>query len=244
MHHQQQSLAGRVVPSADFLDAETLLTTLRQLAAHRGTSNLRAVASQWHKHYTSVLLVPILTAMTTARVGLDGGMVNVTMLLDDTGLPTSAILTDTVQLPDSPALHRRVLTGVFTNQLIPLIDHLRTVTGVPRRILRANIANVIADLYDKLDKDPAAASAAAEDRRILLDSPVDLLTGGPNPLHNLVGYDPIAVPGLPPALRSRQVCCQRFLLPGDKPCASCPRRPLDERITAALQKKAKREALR
>jgi ferric iron reductase protein FhuF len=233
-----------MMPSAQFLDPDTLLTTLTELALHRGTTNLRAVASQWYKHYNSVLLVPILTALTTARVGLDGGMENVTMLLDDTGLPTSAILTNTVPLPDSPDLHHRVLTGALTNHLIPLIDQLRTVTGVPRRILWANVANVIADLYDKLGKDAEAASAAAEDRHILLDCPVDLLTGGPNPLYNLVRYEPIAVPGLPPALRSRQVCCQRFLLPNDKPCAGCPRRPLDERITAALQKKAKREALR
>lgn len=233
-----------MIPSAQFLDPDTLLSTLRALALQRGTPNLRAVASQWHKHYNSVLLVPILSAMTQARVGLDGGMANVTMRLDDTGLPTNAILTNTVPLPDSPDLHRRVLTGALTNHLVPLIDQLRAVTGVPRRILWANVANVIADLYDKLDKHPESARNAAEDRRILLDSPVDLLTGGPNPRYNLVHYEPICVVGLPPNLRARQVCCQRWLLPDDKPCASCPRRSLDERITAALKKKAKREALR
>jgi ferric iron reductase protein FhuF len=222
-----------VVPAAQFLDTGTLSRTLRGVAEHLGTSNLRAVASLWHKHYTTTLLRPILAAMTLAGVGLDGAITNVSVALDKSGLPKRLILHDTTAIVTHSRqdLQRFTLDNVRERHLALLIDQLRAVTGVSRRILWTNVANLVADLYDGLTRRPEV-STAAEDRQALLDSPVDLLTGGVNPLHNLVSYQPIDVPGLPEAARCRQACCERHLLPGYKPCYTCPRLSLEQRIAA------------
>lgn len=242
--------ASQVVPAAGFLDERILTETLTRLADHLHTSNLRAVASFWHKHYVATLLIPVLSAMTITGAGLDASTANVSFAHDEAGLPRRLLLHPSTPVRrhaprwngGGPAgstaqdLQRFVLQSVRENHLIPLIDLLRDTTGIPRRILWVNVANLVADVYDGLAQSPHHA-AAAEDRAALLDSPVDLITGGPNPLHNLVRYEPVAVPGLPAALRCRTACCQRYSLPGYQPCTTCPRLSPEERIERTLAHK-------
>jgi ferric iron reductase protein FhuF len=245
-----QAPASQVVPAAGFLDERILTEALTQLAGELHTSNLRAVASFWQKHYVATLLIPVLSALTIAGAGLDASTANVSLALDQTGLPRRLLLRPSTPIRlHAPRwnssgraeatlqdLQRFVLQSVRENHLVPLIDLLRELTGIPRRILWVSTANVIADVYDGLAQSPYQ-EAAAEDRAALLDSPVDLITGGPNPLHNLVRYEPVDVPGLPPALRCRAACCQRYSLPGYQPCTTCPRLSLDERINRTLAHK-------
>lgn len=238
-----------LVPAARFLDPDVLEPALQHLAANLGTTNLRAVTSQWHKHYSAALLQPVLAAMTVAGIGLDGSMDNTAFTFDAKGFPRKLVLSNTAPvlvygprwdgapavcgLPD---LQRVVADTVRERHLAPLIDRLRTVTGIPRRILWTNVANVVADLYDKLAGRPETCGAAAEDRAALLDSSADLLGGGANPLFGLVRYEPVAVPGLPEQVRCRNACCQRYSLPGFQACTTCPRLSLEQRL-AAMEKK-------
>lgn len=240
-----------VVPATAFLEGDLLRQVILRLANNLGTARIRAVGSLWNKHYNATLLSPVLAAVARTGVGLDGSAPNVGIILSAEGLPRRLV----IRGPERPMLfgprlpsalrrsdfgqrvtsvvelYRYVLPRVLENHLAPVIERLRLVTGVSRRILWGNAGNLVADLYDKMTAEgPAMAAVAAADRAVVLDARHDLVSGERNPLFNAVRYEPLDEPGLPTTIRCRLTCCQRYVLPNMPQCYTCPLLPSSERI--------------
>lgn len=215
----------QLVPALAFLAPGVLAGTLAEAAAHWGTADMRVAASLWSKWYCAALLSPILGAFTLADVGLDGSAGQITMAVR-AGLPRG-ILPHGVLARETPAPHRdqvrrSVLTGLFSEHLVPLVAHLHRLSGLPVRVMWCNAGNLCADLFDRLGRRQDAPPTVADDRRVLMEEPWDWATPHHNPLSGTVRYEETGEPAPLATVRIRQVCCLRHQIPGMTTCSTCP----------------------
>lgn len=250
-----------VVPAESYLRPETLRAAIERAAEDWQTTDLRAVASVWNKHYNAAVLSGPLAAMTLRGIGLDASISRARIVLDG-GLP-KALLLDSVAtsvvfrprfLADEPhfsdfadvdrvdELHRFVFVRLFQQHLGLIVQQLHGLTGLSAKIMWGNAGNLCADLYDRLARLPDAASTVSEDRVALLERRDGSTKDGRNPLYRTVRYEPLNVPDLPSVVRVRRSCCLKHRLPGHAACYVCPLLGVDERV-GLLQQSRTHEAV-
>jgi ferric iron reductase protein FhuF len=242
-----------LLPALAYLDPGTLLAAIDRVRAWYGTPDPRVAASLWNKHYNAAVLPGILAAMTLTGVGLNTTITNAGIVLRD-GVPMTLRLDSlaeaTVFLPRFPGmlrdcdgrslrnvqdLHQMVLTGLFREHLQLIIDRLADLTRLSKKILWDNAGNLCADLYERIAASYDALAAVAEDRRVLLEILESLVIGQRNLLHQSVGYQRLATPGMPATVRVRRTCCLRYRSPESEPCYACPLLTTSERIAVMKQ---------
>lgn len=234
------------IPAAAFLEASTLLSALEAVAEQWRAPDICVAASLWNKHYNAAVVSGVLAAMTLGGIGLDGSIANTSIMLDH-GLPKALLLHDArgcvyqprlaAELSASscgrrvaalPELYAAVIATTFEHHIRPVIELLHALTRLSRQILWGNVANLCADLYDRLALEPALAAVAHADRSLLLERDPCPGLSGANPMHGTVCYERSA--GAAVMSRVRQRCCLRYRLPEGTSCHKvCPRRHNEER---------------
>jgi ferric iron reductase protein FhuF len=234
------------IPAAAFLEAPTLLSALEAAAEQWRAPDICVAASLWNKHYNAAVVSGVLAAMTLGGLGLDGSIANTSIMLDH-GLPKALLLHDARGYAYRPRLapalitsrrgehvaaltelHAAVIAAAFERHIRPMIEQLHALTRLSRQILWGNVANLCADLYDRLALEPALASAAYADRALLLECAECPGLSGANPMCGTVCYERSA--GSAVMSRMRQRCCLRYRLPEGTSCQKiCPLRHNEER---------------
>lgn len=233
------------IPAAAFLEASTLLSVLEAVAAQWRAPDICVAASLWNKHYNAAVVSGVLAAMTLGGIGLDGSIANTSIMLDH-GLPKALLLHDARgyvyqprlasaltasscgrRVAALPELHAAVIATTFEQHIRPVIEQLHALTRLSRQILWGNVANLCADLYDRLALEPALAAIAHTDRALLLERDACPGLNGANPMLGTVCYERSAGAVMS---RVRQRCCLRYRLPEGTSCQKvCPRRHNEER---------------
>lgn len=234
------------IPAAAFLEVPTLRSALQAAAEQWRAPDICVAASLWNKYYNAAVVPGVLAAMTLGGIGLDGSIANTSILLEH-GLPKALLLHDArgyVYRPRLapalissgrgepvaalPELYEVVIAGAFERHIRPMIERLHALTRLSRQILWGNVANLCADLYDRLELEPALASIACADRSLLLDCDECPGLSGANPMCGTVCYERSA--GSAVMSRMRQRCCLRYRLPEGTSCQKiCPLRHNEER---------------
>lgn len=239
------------IPAAAFLDAPTLLGALEAAAELWRAPDICVAASLWNKHYNAAVIPGVLAALTLGGIGLDGSLANTSMSFDH-GLPKALLLHNArgyvyqprlaPALAESgrgrrvatlPELYAAVIAGTFERHIRPVIEQLHALTRISRQILWGNVANLCADLYDRLALKPALACVAEADRAQLLERSECPGLSGTNPMLGAVWYERSA--GSAVMSRVRQRCCLRYRLPEGSHCLKvCPLRHNEERELSRL----------
>ncbi|HEY0737801.1 MAG TPA: siderophore-iron reductase FhuF [Herpetosiphonaceae bacterium] len=234
------------IPAAAFLEAPTLLSALEAAVEQWRAPDICVAASLWNKHYNAAVVSGVLAAMTLGGIGLDGSIANTSIMLDH-GLPKALLLHEArgcvygPRLASSlvasqrgrrvaalPELYDAVIATTFERHIRPVIEQIHALTRLSRQILWGNVANLCADLYDRLALEPALASVAHADRSLLLERGECPGLIGANPMHGAVCYERSA--GSAVMSRVRQRCCLRYRLPEGTSCQKvCPLRHNEER---------------
>ncbi|MBV9789374.1 MAG: siderophore-iron reductase FhuF [Chloroflexi bacterium] len=234
------------IPAAAFLDTSTLLRSLEAAAEQWRAPDICVAASLWNKHYNAAVLSGVLVAMTLGGIALNGSIANTSIIFDH-GLPKALLLHDArgcvyqprlaPTLVEShcgrpvatlPELYEAVIATTFEGHIRPVIEQLHALTRISRQILWGNVANLCADLYDRLAQEPTLACLAHADRALLLESGECPGLSGANPMCGAVWYERSA--GSLVMSRVRQRCCLRYRLPEHAPCLKvCPLRHHEER---------------
>lgn len=229
------------IPAAAFLEAPMLLRSLEAAAEQWRAPDICVAASLWNKHYNAAVVSGVLAAMTLGGIGLDGSIANTSIMLDQ-GLPKALLLHDArgcvyqprlaSALTESsrgrrvaalPELYAAVIATTFERHIRPAIEQLHALTRLSRQILWGNVANLCADLYDRLALESSLIAVADADRALLLERDVCPGLSGANPMHGTVCYQRLV--GSAVMSRVRQRCCLRYRLPEGASCLNvCPRR--------------------
>lgn len=203
------------------------------------------------------MLSGILAHMTLPGVGLDASLDNVSLVLSD-GKPQALLLhrldnaviykprfSNAIpnnytgkSLSSVGELHRSVFACLFQRHLALIIEQVRSLTKLSKKVMWSNAGNLCVLLYDHLAKCPGAG-AVTEDRLVLLEKRSSPVMPGQNPLYRPVRYEKLTEPGLPSVVKVRRTCCQTYRMPDSKPCGSCPLLKPEERIARLKQNLAK-----
>ncbi len=120
--------------------------------------------------------------------------------------------------PDATSL-AAFLIGPVTGSVAALVS----ASGLAPRVFWSNAASMLAWLIERFEAIPETAEAARGFRAAILNAGSLPPHGVVNPMANLIGYVPTAVPGYPGVTRRRRVCCLWDRLEADQLCASCPK---------------------
>lgn len=177
----------------------------------------KALLSQWSKVCFRYLIAPATIAAVIGRQRL--------MLTADAklrlkqGVPVGLCLPVDALKPDE---------GEPLSAYQPLFDTLQLtisqLSGSVRlspKVLWSNAGTLLELLLQLLQQSAEHAALAQSHARLLLDSTE--LFGKRNPLKQPVSYLHPHSPQLPDPMRTRRLCCLRYLLPDEAWCASCPR---------------------
>lgn len=195
-------------PVSSLIDDPALLGRLLERHARSlGGGDSRATASAWSMSYLHALLPPVVAALGLLRHGLPVGPADLHVRFGDAD--GRALRFHAVDLgrpcrqagtPDrfGPLLH---------DHLGPLFVALGRSSGLPPAVPWSNAVRDVVLILDRLGAGNGN-SDLAEDRRLLLDTPV-WPDGRANPL---------GAPGL-------RRCCLNHRLPGRSRCHACPAAP-------------------
>jgi ferric iron reductase protein FhuF len=239
-------LAENLVPAVRFFDEAYLRETFDRQTQRLQTSDRRAAASLWHKHYNAVLLKGPLVLQSLANISVIAAPDRVQLRLSAHGLPDALVLSGSQGLlspagegaPTSRAQRRdQVLRAALSAHMAPLITLIHRITGLSKEIMWGNVGNFCADLYDRLAADPELAPSARmqEDREAVLGAEAAPWTAGKNPLFRSISYLELPTGAGQCTVRVRRTCCQRYKLQGMEYCYTCPVLTMAERA-ALLQK--------
>lgn len=218
---------GEAAPVADYFASATLAAAIDAAARRWGASDRQSAASVWLKHYSAAIVSGPLVALAVARIGIIPSWGETRLALRD-GLPYALVLSeaDTAwpDMNDLAGQRAAVFTRIMHDNLALVVEQVRALTGLGQRIMWGNVANLCADIYDRLETDSRTAVAGAADRAALLGTPLALTGASPNPLRAGVRYASIAVDGDGTAhrMRIRTTCCLRHRLADATPCYTCP----------------------
>jgi siderophore-iron reductase FhuF len=250
---------AKIVTATEYLQPETLLANIAEIAASRKTDDLRVAASLWNKWYNNALLPPFLGYITLIGVGLDATLENVSIILCN-GQPSSLLLhsfeNTAIYAPRFPTpipedytgklvssveeLHQAVFTGLFHNHLAVVIERVNSLTKLSKNVMWGNTANVCAGLYDWFAQCPNTEAQRTSDRIALLENKSSFVMPHRNPLYKLMRSEKLAQPDLPAEVTVRGTCCLIFRMPPNfRSCGSCPLLKTEERVVRIREKIAK-----
>jgi ferric iron reductase protein FhuF len=245
----QPPVDAEVMALNDYLQPETLLSVIKARSEYDKTQDIRIAASIWNKVYSWTTLPGVLALMTWAGVGLDAGLENVSLILEE-GQPKAVWFHDlsrTVIYPKrSPipipknypgkivnsvdALHQAVFTGLFQQNLALMIDRVHNLTKLSKKTMWGNAVNASEGQFAELSK-CISPEAIEIDYSVLYEQPYSSVMPDRNPLYNLVRTEQLNEPGLPTQVTVRLTCCLYiFIPPYDGKCANCPLIKPQERI--------------
>ncbi|MBD2166640.1 siderophore-iron reductase FhuF [Calothrix membranacea FACHB-236] len=245
---------AEVMPLNDYLQPETLLSVIKARSEYDKTQDIRISASIWNKVYSWTILPGVLALMTWAGVGLDAGLENVSLILEE-GQPKAVWFHDlsrTVIYPkrspipipkDYPGkivnsvddLHQAVFTGLFQRNLAPMIDRVHSLTKLSKKTMWGNAVNASEGQFAELSQ-YANPEAIQTDYSVLYEQPYSVVIPGRNPLYNLIRTEQLHETNLPSKLTVRLTCClYAFIPPYDEKCPNCPLIETLERIALMKQ---------
>jgi ferric iron reductase protein FhuF len=271
-----QEIGLRTTPPADGVetlqadilrDRDALWATLERFREHVGTDDMRTVGVHWIGQYGYALLPPVTLAMSRAGIGLDASLENLTIVQPE-GSPAQVMLRDiggSVVYPErypygdpaeafdhhlvtSPAeLRQFVLSRLYGQNLTPLIETIREMTGVSKKVIWGQIAYECWLFYDSLvEADPSAyAPRLDEDRDAMFESLQAEWAGlpGPNPLYHPTKK--VTTPdedGQPETWDMRSACCLIYKVPGRHMCGACPLGLKEDQVEQKLSTRDERRA--
>lgn len=216
--------APQAEPGQQLLRADQLTEHAHQLAAAmRGLyagDDARALLSQWSKRYLSIVLRPAVLAALLGQRPLLMPLPACTLALQD-GVPVALWLpADSAQASNLSAAVR--YRSLCVEHLAPLFQALAATVRISQRVLWCNAGNQIEALLSNAHQWSDAGARAAADAAYLFESPGFFELEQANPLRRPVRYLATASAHLANPLRTRRVCCLRYLLPGEALCSSCP----------------------
>jgi ferric iron reductase protein FhuF len=250
----QPPVDAEVMALNDYLQPETLLSVIKARSEYHKTQDIRIAASIWNKVYSWTTLPGVLALMTWAGVGLDAGLENVSLILEE-GQPKAVWFHDlsrTVIYPkrspipvpkDYPGkivnsvddLHQAVFTGLFQRNLAPMIDHVHSLTKLSKKTMWGNAVNASEGQFAELSQ-YANPEAIQTDYSVLYEQPYSVVVPGRNPLYNLIRIEQLNETNLPSKVTVRLTCClYAFIPPYDEKCPNCPLIETYERIALMKQ---------
>ncbi|HET7627448.1 MAG TPA: IucA/IucC family C-terminal-domain containing protein [Bacillales bacterium] len=217
--HAKTMFAG-----SDLLSTAKLEKVLTEIGHLLHSPSMLVTASQFSKRYSFAAAAPVLYAMTIFDQGLDvradncrlASSVNTEKWLprlqldEETSLPLAG--------QERSLWRKRVLQGVFKENLTKVNAVLAELTAIPEAILWENTAVYVFWLYEQRMKQadtPQRAEIKADFRYLVQEDDGEAFGLSANPLKGL--YDRETVDGL----RVRQTCCLYYQLPGAGFCSTC-----------------------
>ncbi|MFC7442420.1 IucA/IucC family C-terminal-domain containing protein [Laceyella putida] len=213
----------------DLLDEQQCRLLLERLAERAGGASLVAVASQFAKLYSFMVIVPALFTMSALNKGFDLSLSNIGIDLEqpeEKSLFAAQIKQWKVTKPgvDREAWRERLVIQLVQRHVTPLWHQLHRVTSVPLSILWENTAVYVYWLYETKLADLTGEEkkrAEADFQYLLQEAPASLFREKVQPLGRY--YTPKCWPAhAPEPIRVRRTCCLYYQV-GDTTCKTCPR---------------------
>lgn len=181
----------------------------------------RALLSQWSKVYFRYLILPVcLVAVVTGR-RLQAPRADCWLRLR-AGVPVGIWLPEQALGPIEPEPLARY-RPLCVEHLQPAIDELSQAVRLSPKVLWSNAGTLFELMLGLLADQPQYRSEAQTHARLLFADQSGLFSGRHNWLREPVRYLPPPSPRLPDPMRTRSLCCLRYLLPDEAWCASCPK---------------------
>ncbi len=136
------------ISPTEYLEPENLLSLVKASEYYQLSQNLKVAASIWNKIYSWVVLPGVLALMTWGGIGLDASLENISFVFQNDKLKGILFhdISRTVIYPQrSPIplpknypgklvnnvneLYEFVFAGLFSNNLVPVIDSLHDLTN-------------------------------------------------------------------------------------------------------------------
>ncbi|MEN2976480.1 siderophore-iron reductase FhuF (plasmid) [Tistrella bauzanensis] len=215
-------------PAVPLAEPAAIGAAVLGFAAPLGPARKVAAVSQWTKSYFGALILPAVAANLVLDVALPLDPQAMAMVLDGDGRPAGfdvagdGLPLDAVARASDCGFVRHA--ALIDGHLAPMIAAFSAATGVPARMLWSNAADYLdraARMLVPLARSLPGRQVAAEATAGLL-SRADRPDGTPNLLH-----DPVRMVA---DLRTRKVCCLRYVMPGEAFCGSCPKRRRAEAV--------------
>ncbi len=226
---------AEIITLKNYLQPERILAEIKASPEYQKTQDLRIAASVWTTIYCWATLPGILTFMTWAGVGLNASLENVSFVLEN-GKPKAITFHDlsgTVVYPrrapipipkNYPGkivnrvddLHQAVFTGLFQQNLAPLINQVHQLTKLSKKTMWGNAVNASEEQFSMLSQ-CTDQEAIKIDYSVLYEQRNSLVMPGLNPLYNLTDTAPNT------GLKIRRTCClYKFIPPEYENCSNCP----------------------
>lgn len=213
-------------PLPELLAPERMDAALGHVAAHFGGSDKRALASLFSIHYVHILMPAVVVSHLVLARHLPVGLDELGLVLDEEGLPDHFVLPDDGHVDAESDPFIRFGPLIF-DHLEPVFRALSTASGLSRKVLWTNAANLFEAILRELRHQGIAADAVTAAMPLVTERRWP--DGRPNPFHAPVSYEP----GPGGETRWRRVCCVRNLLPGRDYCSNCPHLLATARKTSA-----------
>ena len=226
---------AEIISLKDYLQPERILAEIKASPEYQKTQDLRIAASIWNTIYSWATLPGILTFMTWAGIGLDASLENISFVLEN-GKPKAITFHDlsgTVVYPArSPIplpsnypgkivnhvddLHQAVFSGLFQQNLAPIINQVHQLTNLSKKTMWGNAVNASEEQFSFLNS-CTNQEAIKIDYSVLYEQPNSLVMPGLNPLYNLTDTAPNTLSKI------RRTCClYKFIPPEYENCRNCP----------------------
>ncbi|MCO5731248.1 siderophore-iron reductase FhuF [Rhizobium sp. SSA_523] len=207
-------IAGPVLAEPDYLHQ-----VLARFAGNYAEPEQRAVASQWSKQYFSHLLMPVLAINLVLSRALPVRLEAMGVTLAADGRPQQFFLEHAgTPVPVSEHFSDR-FDEIFDGHVLPLVASLSKVSGLPQKVLWANVGNITENVIG------FCAGMIGETQSISHGRDMLASRLWPDGRRNML-YEPVRYTVKDGrSVRKRKVCCLRYLIPSLKLCGTCP---LDE----------------
>ncbi|WP_131195531.1 siderophore-iron reductase FhuF [Lichenihabitans psoromatis] len=201
-------------PAAEMLDSDRLSSCIDRFRRHHGVAERSAAASLWSQFYFSGLIVPsVMAGMALDRVlplRIDDLRLD---LCPESGVPLRFRMDRAADGKATPSI-RATLAPMLEGHVAPMIEALRGITGLSRRLLWENAGW---SLFWALGEAVRRAPPRQDEIDALLADP-----SWPDGGRALIAHMKSDMRQVG-AVQARRVCCRRYLVPGFERCAAiCP----------------------
>jgi hypothetical protein len=131
-------------------------------------------------------------------------------------------------------LREYVWRGLYAGWLAPLFERAGDITRVSPRLMWTNAAEWVSMVSNAADEylGPERAAPFVEDRVALFSAETLPGVPGPNPMQDLIEWQPYIAPDFPHGVERRRICCMTYMLSDrlGRLCSNCPFLSLEERV--------------
>ena len=214
------------IPAKLWFEEQNLITAMLKFKPQFQNEDLRGLASEWSKYYFVRLIPPVVVANLVLGWDLDLDIENISIVVDEHGLPSAFKLPNEGQPLDrvkQTPEHR--FDSLIEANLTPFIEALHRMCGLSTNVFWSNAGNFFEWILGAM-KQHGIPEDSLKDGFALLNSKlcerVNTQTGrkARNPLWQPVVY--LNKNGNPQH-RERRMCCVRYLASDMKLCRDCPR---------------------